>query len=394
MAITAADAALWAELRRLDAIPPNPSLVEIGQANWYGDLPLPEGCDGTPAGLFEAGKRFWEKTLSPSRWAAIDPHGTDEPHVFNLDLNRHVHPEGFGGPFDVLANTGTAEHVFNQASFWENCHELTRPGGLMVHGLPWCGWVQHGLYNYQPQFVLDLAAANGYEVVLFWVTTIQPFSFQPVFKPGGKEGEALVCDLRQDSMLHVALRRHAKQGFRTPWQDDYRPEAAWEKVPGWLTRAEGDALQRLASYKEVLELGAWKGRSTCCMAERAQHVTSVDHFRGDLDTGLGDTWSEWRANTGPHRHKVGGVTATFADALGSIPPNKYGLVFVDGEHSADGTGEALAVALRAVKVGGVVAIHDWHRATVREGAARHGLLTPDGAAGSLAWFNLDREAGR
>ena len=35
----------------------------------------------------------------------------------------------------------------------------------MLHGLPFQGYLNHGYFNYQPKFYLDLAQANGYELL-------------------------------------------------------------------------------------------------------------------------------------------------------------------------------------------------------------------------------------
>lgn len=389
MAITAADVALWAELRRLGAIPPAPVVVEIGQANWYGDVPSPDGIDtSTREGSFAAARAFWVNVLAPVQLDPIDLQGelgTAIPH----DLNTPA-PEWMRNRYDVLVNTGTLEHVFDQRQAWANCHDLVRPGGLMVHGLPWSGWVNHGMYNYQPGFILDLASANGYEIVLLWCTTINPFSFRPVF--AGTPDDVLLVDLRRDSMLHVALRKGPDAPFRVPMQSGYAvpgPVAAdWRSVPGWLSEDEGRALQALARGKRALELGAWKGRSTCCLAEAARNVITVDTFAGDAGTGPADTFPEWAGHVEAlgHTAKVAAIRGTFADLARDVRQSGFDFAFVDGDHSVPGTVEACGLALRCVAPGGVVAVHDWHMESVREGAARCGLVTPVGAAGNLAWF--------
>lgn len=83
-----------------------------------------------------------------------------------MDLNRDLEAAyGFTKTYDLVVNTGTAEHVFNQAAFLRNAHTLAKPGGLMVHIVPFTGYINHGFYNYQPNLFLDLAAANRYELV-------------------------------------------------------------------------------------------------------------------------------------------------------------------------------------------------------------------------------------
>lgn len=55
----------------------------------------------------------------------------------------------------------------------------------------------------------------------------------------------------------------------------------WQDVSGWLFDSEGAALQEVCRGKVVLEIGSWKGRSTCCIATVARHVTTIEHFQAD-----------------------------------------------------------------------------------------------------------------
>ena len=54
MAITAGDRSLWRKLRELDAIPVMPDVLEMGKANWYGDVP--------PADFHADRREFWAAT--------------------------------------------------------------------------------------------------------------------------------------------------------------------------------------------------------------------------------------------------------------------------------------------------------------------------------------------
>jgi predicted O-methyltransferase YrrM len=55
----------------------------------------------------------------------------------------------------------------------------------------------------------------------------------------------------------------------------------WRDINGWFYESEGVALQEVCRGKIVLEIGAWKGRSTCCIAEVAQAVVTIEHFKAD-----------------------------------------------------------------------------------------------------------------
>jgi hypothetical protein len=83
-----------------------------------------------------------------------------------MDLNQDVASAyGFSDAFDLVTNNGTGEHIFNQHAVFLNSHNLCRPGGAMLHCLPFFNWLNHGFYNFNPLLFVDLAAANGYELL-------------------------------------------------------------------------------------------------------------------------------------------------------------------------------------------------------------------------------------
>ena len=179
MAITTADVQTWADLAARNLIPPNPRLLEIGEANWYGDVkPDPRDIGGEstlkrpgfPDGYtgfnspFAVARSFYRRILNPSAWVAVDLNGT--PQALRIDLNQPlVLPEHLPQQFDVIINTGTGEHIFDQCQFFRTIHERCAVGGIMFHAAPWLGWINHGFYCLQPVLFIDLAAANEYETV-------------------------------------------------------------------------------------------------------------------------------------------------------------------------------------------------------------------------------------
>jgi len=82
---------------------------------------------------------------------------------FVMDLNENLLTTyNFSTQYDLVTNMGVSEHLFDQAVFFENAHQLTKPGGIMFFILPFTGFINHGFFNYQPRFFEDLAAANEY----------------------------------------------------------------------------------------------------------------------------------------------------------------------------------------------------------------------------------------
>ncbi len=164
----------------------------------------------------------------------------------------------------------------------------------------------------------------------------------------------------------------------------------WTKVDGWLSRAEGETLRMMAYGKHVLEIGSWKGRSTVCMAQVARTLVAVDHFKGDMGTGLACTFDEYTRNL--ERFGVADKVKTFWTSLRDFIYDKYpvmfagtfDLAFVDCEHTEAATTEALRVAIRCVKRGGIVAWHDADFPEVRSAVHRAGLV-PFAGVDTLEW---------
>tara|TARA_R110002110_G_scaffold405945_1_gene625406 strand:- start:16481 stop:18319 length:1839 start_codon:yes stop_codon:yes gene_type:complete len=99
----------------------------------------------------------------------IDLDGHHGAHVF--DLNYPLKEKfGFTEQFDLVTNHGTTEHLMNQMTAFQNVHDLTSVGGVMLHALPFQGYQNHGMFNYNPSLFLDLSVANGYRVFGLFVS--------------------------------------------------------------------------------------------------------------------------------------------------------------------------------------------------------------------------------
>jgi len=113
-------------------------------------------------GTIKTAKAVYQ-TLGFEEYRCIDTNGRNDALV--LDLNEDIKAKGFTEQFDLVTNHGTTEHCFDQKNCFRNIHNLCAKNGLMVHALPFQGYLNHGFYNYHPNFYRDLAAANQYELV-------------------------------------------------------------------------------------------------------------------------------------------------------------------------------------------------------------------------------------
>lgn len=171
MSIDRAAVKLWGLLRERGLLGGRHSILEIGEANWFGDVELEEvaGVVKTPKfawdqmDLFGKAREYYHWLLNPRFVDTIDAGGVSE-HVHRIDLNEPIGPASTLCCFhDIIINTGTIEHVFDQRQVFETIHNLTAINGLMIHAFPVEGCIDHGFYNHQPNLLNAIAAANKYE---------------------------------------------------------------------------------------------------------------------------------------------------------------------------------------------------------------------------------------
>lgn len=108
-------------------------------------------------------KGFYEN-LGFSKYLALDVNQRMDAMV--CDLN---YPVERIGRFDLVTDNGTGEHLFNQYQVWKNHHDLTKVGGVLLKIMPFKDWVNHGFYNFNPIVYRDVAAANDYQWLFFWI---------------------------------------------------------------------------------------------------------------------------------------------------------------------------------------------------------------------------------
>lgn len=154
--------------------------------------------------------------LGVKDYESIDSNGDSGARIF--DLNEDIRKKyGYAKTFDLVTNHGTTEHVFNQYACFKNIHDLTKTGGYMLHGLPFQGYVGHCFYNYQPNFYLDLALANEYDVKGMWVVVdnnfVVPYSKDLV------QRQRKSCST--DMLLFCLLQKKKDLPFRIPFQGKY-----------------------------------------------------------------------------------------------------------------------------------------------------------------------------
>lgn len=250
MALTAVDRHVLEALRKAGLLPRKPAVLELGEAEWYGEAELAALIDEVVADAprraqlkkrlaalrpddryraWHLAKLFYGAFLDYRELVAIDFHGT--PEARPIDLN---HPVKLGQRFEVVIDGGTAEHVFNVAQFFTTCHELAAPGGLMLHHNPFRGWLEHGFYNFNPTFYWDIAAANRYELLMLVYTEVQPLRVEQLFSRERIIEMARASELGANAMLYAVYRKPAEAlPFALPRQAYYANALSEPMAKAW-----------------------------------------------------------------------------------------------------------------------------------------------------------------
>lgn len=136
-----------------------------------------------------------------------------------LDLNFDSTPEQHKGKYGLVTNHGTSEHLLNQFNVFKMMHDFARPGGVMVHAVPFTVHLEHGFFNYQPNFFECLARYNSYETLGIWVGPDWSLASFIPWDPALLD--FLTLNARTTHLLVVAQRKMYDREFCIPFQEQY-----------------------------------------------------------------------------------------------------------------------------------------------------------------------------
>ena len=90
----------------------------------------------------------------------------------------HVHdmgtpiPDDLKGRYATIIDGGTLEHVFNIVQAFDNCADLIKPGGQIIHILPANNYLGHGFWQMSPELFFSLySEANGFRDTEVYLAT-------------------------------------------------------------------------------------------------------------------------------------------------------------------------------------------------------------------------------
>lgn len=209
-----------------------------------------------------------------------------------LDLNFDPIPEDHVARYGLVTNYGTSEHILNQTNIFRAMHSFTREGGVMIHAVPFMGYLNHGFFSYHPNFFDCLARYNSYETLGLWVG------------PGsdGRLTSWIPWDpslldfltLRPDS-AHILVAAHRKmydQDFCVPFQEVYE-----DKVP------EGT----LSRYAMVIDGEVFDGKRVRYLTKddvvAENHLTAMTNLKTEI-TGLNNVIASYVGQVDGLKHEL------------------------------------------------------------------------------------------
>jgi predicted O-methyltransferase YrrM len=168
--------------------------------------------------------------------------------------------------------------------------------------------------------------------------------------------------------VRLKMKRVISELAETPQERDFR--RIWpliDSIEGWLLPAEGNWLfntaRSLPDGALILEVGSFKGRSTCCLAlgcvGTGRQVFAVDSFDGGPDLPTANSLPAFSENI--ERCELSDFVRPIVGLSTDVAKNwksPIHLLFIDGSHQFEDVLADFDAFFPHVPPGGIVAFHD------------------------------------
>jgi predicted O-methyltransferase YrrM len=144
-----------------------------------------------------------------------------------------------------------------------------------------------------------------------------------------------------------------------------------DSIQGWLYFDEAQwlyvAARSLSDHSNIVEIGSYHGRSTCCLAvgcrESGKRVFAIDSFDGGPDLPRADSLAQFQSNIerlhlADYVQPIVGISTEVAKDW----DKPIHLLFIDGSHLYEDVMADFASFFPHVAPGGLVAFHDVQQA--------------------------------
>ncbi|MBN3039004.1 MAG: class I SAM-dependent methyltransferase [Candidatus Omnitrophica bacterium] len=144
------------------------------------------------------------------------------------------------------------------------------------------------------------------------------------------------------------------------------------KIEGHFGLNEGRLLCKLTKLLKddsvIVEIGAFKGKSTCFIAEgignKDIRFYTIDTWYNDqMPQGRGDVYDDFLKNIRGYRDKIEPLRGYSYEVVQNWPKErKIDFLWIDGDHSYEGVSQDIADWFPLLKKGSIVAFHDYRDA--------------------------------
>jgi hypothetical protein len=257
-ALTAPVVALYRQLEALGVAGDVRSVLELGSSPLECPAPLVEELLRA-FGRSDAAKSLWTHRgpeAVPSRqlyealgWMCTSVEEGD-PATLKLDLEFETVPPDHANRYDLLTNLGTGAGLLNQRNVFAAAHAFARPGGLMLHVVPFRIPPPGVLFGYQPNFFQALARYNSYRILGTWLSVDPHVAALIPWQPSLLE--YLIMSEATAHRLVVLFQKMYANDFCVPFQGCYEslvPSSSLARYRMVIDGAYSDAASALAMGK-------------------------------------------------------------------------------------------------------------------------------------------------
>lgn len=143
-----------------------------------------------------------------------------------------------------------------------------------------------------------------------------------------------------------------------------------QDIPTATTTKQGALLQKLSVNKTCLEVGAYYGFTTVCMAQHAKMVYSIDNHRGDIHLGRKDTLQGYLAQLQKYKvlSKVAILIGESTDILPRLEHGMFDFAFIDATHTYEAVRADIALVEPLMKLNedAFIAFHDYEETSNKQ----------------------------
>lgn len=135
----------------------------------------------------------------------------------------------------------------------------------------------------------------------------------------------------------------------------YHHEDTPVEIAAWISHKEINLLMDEGKDKIYMEIGTFDGFSAFMMSKAARRVICIDPF----DTAPGRLGQVMKNTVRPNIHKLVNITGFSQDVNWIFPDGLLDILLIDGDHHYQAVKRDYYLYRRIVKVGGIIAFHDY-----------------------------------